>query len=364
MSQTSSQADGTEYKHKSAMVNDLYEAEDTSALKRVVYRDDFIVVMRSEVQTNADDEQPQYTHDLLREDEFSNEQAYGRLTYKPNASSPIPEANQGMIQEVDAKQPVDARPDVVSLSDSEPPVAASDSEGDDTYQSDTVTTPGGARSVASKQEEWRNVPFVGETLEARLYDHGFESKADIQLTSETELCEIPQLGKKAARNLKAFAAEGESESWSEVPFIGDKLESRLHEQGYRTKSDMTETSNAELQDVTRIGEEKASELKAFATDTGDGETDTSSETPSNPGDNDTVPTDIDELEDWTTVKYIGNTVMQNLHENGFKTVHDVVEASEGELSDVDQLGEDTITNIQSYARSARVKDMTQSNQAA
>jgi len=350
-----------EYEHKPSVVDELYEDRENGKIKRVVYRDDFVVVLRADNENNTNettDATQSYTHEVLREDTFVNKQVRGELQHKPNTTSDIPKANNKIVSEAKElwsnEDELDNRTEIGELKHSGDKMS-NVTEEDTTESTDTVSE---KRGVSKPKEPWSTVKFVGENIEQRLYDNGFETKADIRITKEEELRSIAGISERTAKNLKAYALEDETvEDWSELEFIGDALETRLHEHGFETKADIQNADINKLKSVDRMGEKTIASLVDYATQTGidGGESDTTA----SDSDENTERDDTD-WEDWRTVKYVGDFVMGQLYDHGFKTVGDVYDASDDELAEVPQLGTKAMEKVKQHAESRKLNDMTSS----
>lgn len=349
MSQTT--AEQTAEQHKPAIVDELYEVNDTNELKRVIYRDDYIVITRSEDPSETSDDTTHYTHDMYTVEEFTNEQAYGYMN-KVETTSSIPKANQKTVSNTNIQQENNEQ---LVLNTNENTDAythentdASESNGVDDVE--LLTTPE-AGDESKPREQWSDVQFVGENIEQRLYERNIETKADVRVTKQEDLCEIPGISEQTAKNLKAYARKDETvEKWSDLPFIGSSIEQRLHEHGFETKTDITDADINTLYSIPQVGEKVVESLIAYATthpttdtaDTTDAGTDQHS----------------GEREKWNEVKYIGDFVMRELYEHGFETVDDLSNATDAELDKVTQLGDKARESLKTHVQNKQLNNMT------
>lgn len=54
--------------------------------------------------------------------------------------------------------------------------------------------------------------------------------------------------------------------------------------------------------------------------------------------------------DWSQVSYVGNTLNERLHDAGFNSFSDVIEASDSELFDVNGLGANALKNLREFTQ--------------
>lgn len=351
MSQTTAEQTGDQ--HKPAIVDELYEVTDTKEIQRVIYRDNYIVVTRSRDHTETNE----YTHTVYTVEEFTNEQAYGYMS-KIDTTSSIPKANQKTVSHTNIQQ--ENNDQLVLNTDTTETYTHEDTEEGENNGADDVnllTTPE-ANDESTPQEQWRNVKFVGENIEQRLHERNYKTKADIRVTKNEDLCNIPGISDKTARNLKAYAKNDETiEQWSDLPFIGDSIEQRLHEHGFETTTDIINADINELYTIPQVGEKVVESLIKYATT----HPTTTTETATNTISADT--TDTGEREKWNEVKYIGDFVMRELYEHGFETIDDLSNATDAELDKVTQLGDKARESLKNHVQNKQLNNMTSSTPA-
>lgn len=143
----------------------------------------------------------------------------------------------------------------------------------------------------------------------------------------------------------------EPENWSKIPLVGEKIESRLHENGYTTVVDVEEATINELQKIEGLGERSAANLMAYVSGKDlrelfveNSQTQKENSTKEKPTSN--TPTT---RENWSEIKQIGDSIAGKLHDAGYNTKEDIRNAERDDLEEIDQLGKIAIENIITYS---------------
>lgn len=109
--------------------------------------------------------------------------------------------------------------------------------------------------------EWGDTEGIGEKTEDNLHDAGFTRPEDIQQATREDLADVPYMSPAKAETL--IEACIEPESWRDVGGVGSKTESKLHEAGFLTKTQVRQADREELAEVDNLGEKGLDQLLEY-----------------------------------------------------------------------------------------------------
>jgi len=138
------------------------------------------------------------------------------------------------------------------------------------------------------------------------------------------------------------------EKFKDLPNIGDVASRILYNEGFRSIKEVAEVDPEELAKVLGLEKEKAKEIVEGAVQISQKEAETRV-------DQETAPVAVDPTSDPVAqMEGVGEKTAQLLEENGFKTVHDILEADVEKLSSLPGIGtkkaEKLIESAKHYAK--------------
>ncbi|WP_161605556.1 helix-hairpin-helix domain-containing protein [Natronorubrum sulfidifaciens] len=129
----------------------------------------------------------------------------------------------------------------------------------------------------------------------------------------------------------------------EIPRAGQIIVANLKKEGYETFGDLEGATRDELTDVNRVGRETAERLLEFIHDRKtEGRGGSRSRDASDIADN----VDLREISD--SISGFGDVSRKKIQKSGYETVGDVRTAPTDELTDIEQIGEGTISKLTDY----------------
>lgn len=107
------------------------------------------------------------------------------------------------------------------------------------------------------------LPGVGPDRAEKLVKHGYTSMRDLAGASESDLSEIPKIGRKSAEVIIESARERQ-EGIEDLPGVGWKRAEEMRELGYESFESLAKVPEEELKKIEGVGEKTAGEIKKSA----------------------------------------------------------------------------------------------------
>jgi large subunit ribosomal protein L32e len=236
-------------------------------------------------------------------------------------------------------------------------------------------------------ESLTDVEAIGTQRARKLGGAGFESAAQLQEASVTELTAVEGIDDAVAARIKADVGEKEFDDLTDIKGVGPRKAKVLGGSGYEDVEDLREASVDELTDITGFDEELATQIKddvaesepeaSEALDAGAdeagadeadepdaaGETDAADEPAAgvepeadDPEDADHEDAGPSELED---IAGVGASKAEALHASGYDSVDAIRGASQSELADVESIGNALAARIKADVGDLEVAEETE-----
>jgi predicted flap endonuclease-1-like 5' DNA nuclease len=198
-------------------IDRIFEDARNGELLRVVYEDSRVVLLRSSF-TQQDGS---HVHRHESRSDFEKQIKADRLKHAPDADVNIPPAKRhSSDEEVSAEgggAVVDdnnnVRIDTFADSSDQPDNEANDEPAESPPESEKREVAGEAEQTgstdtpSSERGEWADVDAIGPKTAENLYEHGYETPADIRSASTSELRDVPLLGTGGIENLREHINE-------------------------------------------------------------------------------------------------------------------------------------------------------------
>jgi predicted flap endonuclease-1-like 5' DNA nuclease len=204
---------------------------------RVVYEDDEVVLLRSNLTQNG-----VHIHRHERRDDFEQQIEADRVKHTPDADPDIPPAKRHGVEndegdddstiDEEADKENNTRIDVFAEQtnsnssgrsnedvDEDEDEVAEESASSTSTESEQNTAPSTqpeeeeptAESSSAQSDEdrvdWSDISRIGEKTAENLYEHGFETVGDVRSASDSELFDVPLLGGSGIENLREYIDE-------------------------------------------------------------------------------------------------------------------------------------------------------------
>lgn len=282
--------------------DDLYRDTRSDELKRVIYGDDQVTLIR---ESTMDRTGKKHIHAILSTKDFKNKQEHGRLEFKPDAESDIPKADQIKEDETKEEKSKKVKKKISNAS-------SKSKEGGNDEDNENTTSP-------------ENPPEDGDTITAYVEDNGDNDQTSEPTSTEDKLDDDPA-------------------GWTAVSGVGDNTALEMYKAGYDSLEKVRDTSIEELTKVNNVGKGTAKNFKEHAT-----KSQQKSDSTNQRKDNTEEEEESTDAVKWNNVDGIGKKMDQRLHNNGFNTISDMKNADKESLESIDNLGPKGIEQLRDYA---------------